>query len=418
MLPVLTSYRRSMPKTAVKSRVKIARGFKFSIDDTAEEIQRSISNHLRFTLARDPTTATKHDWWICTALAVRDRILERMIRTMAAHNDANVKRVYYLSLEYLIGRLLINNLISAGILEQTEEALRGLGLDLQDLREEEVDMALGNGGLGRLAACFLDSLATLDLPAVGYGINYEFGLFRQEFVNGHQVEHPDEWGRYGTPWQVCRPEYTQQVRLYGHVETQFDARGNSREVWVNGKTVLGVPYDVPIAGYQTNTVNFLRLWAARASEEFDFSTFNAGGYVEAVREKTTSESVSKVLYPNDKTENGKELRLVQQYFFVSCSLHDIIRRWRKHNEDWDAFPEKDAVQLNDTHPAVAVAELMRILLDEENLDVGTRVGDRAAHLGLHQPHAHARGARALERGAVRAACCRGTCRSSTRSTRG
>ncbi len=355
-----------MSKTATKTSVPATPAFNFSVGNTAPEIQRSISNHLRYTLARDPTTATRRDWWTCTALAVRDRILERMIRTQAAHNDHNVKRVYYLSLEYLMGRLLTNNLINAGIYEQTAEALKNLGLDLAELREEEVDMALGNGGLGRLAACFLDSLATLDLPAVGYGINYEFGLFRQEFVNGHQVEHPDEWARFGTPWEVVRPEYTQEVRLYGHVETRCDALGNSRPVWVAGKTLLGVPYDVPIAGYGTNTVNFLRLWSARASEEFDFNTFNDGGYVDAVREKMISESVSKVLYPNDKSENGKELRLVQQYFFVTCSLRDIIRRWRKGNGDWSNFPARVAVQLNDTHPAVAVAELMRILLDEEN----------------------------------------------------
>jgi starch phosphorylase len=360
-----------MPKTAAKKSVKspaeAGRGMNFSVYNTPEEIQRSISNHLRYTLARDPATATKRDWWICTALAVRDRILEKMIRTQAAHHETNAKRCYYLSLEYLMGRLFHNNLISAGILEQTEQAVKNLGFELDELREEEVDMALGNGGLGRLAACFLDSLATLDLPAVGYGINYEFGLFRQEFVNGHQVEHPDEWARYGTPWEIVRPEYTQTVKIYGHVERQFDQFGNSRDVWCNGKTVLGVPYDIPIAGYGTNTVNFLRLWAARASEEFDFNTFNQGGYVEAVREKTVTESVSKVLYPNDKTENGKELRLVQQYFFVSCSLRDIIRRWRKLNSDWTKFSDKVAVQLNDTHPAVAVSELMRILIDEENL---------------------------------------------------
>ncbi|HEX9781395.1 MAG TPA: glycogen/starch/alpha-glucan phosphorylase [Opitutaceae bacterium] len=339
----------------------------FNVGGSVDDVQRSISNHLKFTLARDLSTATLRDWWTCTALAVRDRILERMIRTQGAHNQKNVKRVYYLSLEYLMGRLLINNLISAGILEQTEEALKNLGLDLAELREEEVDMALGNGGLGRLAACFLDSLATLDLPAVGYGINYEFGLFRQEFVNGHQVEHPDEWARYGTPWEVVRPEYTQTVKLYGRVEMKFDEYGNGRQEWVDAKTVLGVPHDVPIAGYGTNTVNFLRLWGARASEEFDFNIFNAGGYIEAVREKTVSESVSKVLYPNDKTENGKELRLVQQYFFVSCSLRDIIRRWRKGNGDWNTFSDRVAMQLNDTHPAVAVVELMRILIDEEGI---------------------------------------------------
>jgi glycogen phosphorylase len=357
-----------MAKTAARKTARSTTGFNFATGYTVEEIQRSIANHLKFTLARDQTTATKRDWWIATALAVRDRILEKMIRTMAAHHEGNVRRVYYLSLEYLIGRLMLNNIINLGIHEETEQALRNLGLELDELREEEVDMALGNGGLGRLAACFLDSLATMDLPAVGYGINYEFGLFRQEFVNGHQIEHPDEWARFGTPWQVVRPEYTQKVQVYGRVETRFDELGNARPEWLDTKTVLGVPYDVPIAGYRTNTVNFLRLWAARASEEFDFGTFNEGGYVEAVREKAVSESVSKVLYPNDKTENGKELRLVQQYFFVTCSLQDIIRRWRRCNSDWETFPEKVTVQLNDTHPAIAVVELMRILIDEEHLE--------------------------------------------------
>jgi starch phosphorylase len=356
-----------MPKNAARNKTRSPAVSKTAAGATVDEIQRSITNHLQLTLARDQTTATKRDWWIATALAVRDRILEKMIRTMAAHHDGNVRRVYYFSLEYLMGRLMLNNIINLGILPETEQALRNLGLELDSLREEEVDMALGNGGLGRLAACFLDSLATMDLPAVGYGINYEFGLFRQEFVDGYQVEHPDEWARFGTPWQIVRPEYTQKVRIYGRVETRFDAFGNARPEWAGAKTVLGVPYDVPIAGYRTNTVNFLRLWAARASEEFDFGTFNQGGYVEAVRDKAVSESVSKVLYPNDKTENGKELRLVQQYFFVACSLQDIIRRWRRGNGHWAGFPEKVAVQLNDTHPAIAVPELMRILLDEERL---------------------------------------------------
>jgi len=216
-------------------------------------------------------------------------------------------------------------------------------------------------------SCFLDSMAILDLPAIGYGIHYEFGLFRQEFVNGHQVEHPDNWTVFGTPWEIVRPEYTVNVQVYGRVENKFDSLGNSRPRWVDTQSVLGVPYDIPICGYKTNTVNFLRLWASRASEEFDLDIFNEGGYVEAVREKAVGETVSKVLYPNDQTENGKELRLVQQYFFVSCSLRDIIRRYRNSNSGWDGFPAKVAIQLNDTHPAVAVAELMRVLLDEEML---------------------------------------------------
>ena len=330
-------------------------------------LKTSILNHLKFTQARDEKTASKRDWWICTSLAVRDRLLERMIRTQGVHNDGNVRRMYYLSLEYLMGRLLQNNLYAAGIYGATQSALRELGVDPDKVLDEEHDMGLGNGGLGRLAACFLDSLATLDLPAIGYGIHYEFGLFRQEFVNGHQVEHPDNWMVRGAPWEIERPEYTKAVRLYGHVETRFDNLGRPHQNWVNTRTVLGVPHDIPIAGYGTDTVNFLRLWASRASHDFDLAAFNKGGYVEAVRDKAIGETVSKVLYPNDKTEDGKELRLVQQYFFVACSLHDIIRRYRKKDTGWDNFSAKVAIQLNDTHPAIAILELMRILLDDEGM---------------------------------------------------
>jgi len=332
-----------------------------------EALKRSILDHLKYTQARDQGTASNRDWWISTCLAVRDRLLERMIRTQGVHNNGNVRRMYYLSLEYLMGRLLENNLHAADIYMETREALRSIGKDPDVVLDEEHDMGLGNGGLGRLAACFLDSLATLDLPAIGYGIHYEFGLFRQEFVNGHQIEHPDAWMGRGAPWEIERPEYTETVQLYGHVETRFDNLGRPYQRWVNTKPMLGVPHDIPIAGYGTNTVNFLRLWESRASQDFDLAAFNKGGYVEAVRDKAIGETVSKVLYPNDKTESGKELRLVQQYFFVACSLRDIIRRYRKSNQGWDGFPAKVAIQLNDTHPAIAVLELMRILIDEEGM---------------------------------------------------
>ena len=334
----------------------------------SEVIKQAILHHLKHTLARDSGTATVRDWWISTAMAVRDCILERFIATQGVHNEGNVRRVYYLSLEYLMGRLLESNLHNTGLYDDTVVAVRELGLDFASLRDAEEDMGLGNGGLGRLAACFLDSLATHDFPAIGYGIHYEYGLFKQEFVNGHQVEHPDNWIIFGDPWEIVRPEYTQRVQLYGQVEHVFDDRGNSRPRWVDTKTVLGVPYDIPVAGFGTKTVNFLRLWGSKATEEFDLATFNQGGYVEAVREKAVGESVSKVLYPNDKTENGKELRLVQQYFFVACSLRDIIRRHRKQaGNSWDNFPEKVAIQLNDTHPAIAIVDLLRILIDEEDL---------------------------------------------------
>jgi glycogen phosphorylase len=368
-MPVSTKSKKSAAlanAAATSSETAIGHG----ATDSAK-FKQAILRHLTYTLARDLHTAQPRDWWIATAMAAREHILARLIATQGVHNKQNVRRLYYFSLEYLMGRLMENNLYNTGLYEEAATALGELGLDLNTIREQEVDMGLGNGGLGRLAACFLDSLATLDYPAIGYGIHYEFGLFRQEFVHGHQVEHPDSWMIFGTPWEVLRPEYTVEIQLYGQVENVFDDRGNYRPRWVNTKTILGVPYDIPIAGYGTKTVNLLRLWASRSTEEFDLAAFNSGGYVDAVREKAVGETISKVLYPNDKTENGKELRLVQQYFFVACSLRDILRRHFR-NEDkgntWDNFADKVAVQLNDTHPAVAVPELMRILLDEELMD--------------------------------------------------
>ena len=332
------------------------------------DLRPLIERHLISTLARHPASATPRDWWVATALAVRDTIHERMIATQRRHNEKNVRRLYYFSLEYLMGRLFGNNLLATGLLDAARVALEALGQDFEQIREAEADMGLGNGGLGRLAACFLDSLATLDYPALGYGIYYEFGLFKQAFQQGHQVERPDNWIIFGSPWEVVRPEYAQEVRLFGRVENVFDDRGNVRPRWVDTKTILGVPHDIPIAGYGTTTVNLLRLWASKSTEDFDLEAFNRGGYVEAVREKAIGETVSKVLYPNDKTENGKELRLMQQYFFVACSLRDIIRRhFRQSANSWDNFSDKVAVQLNDTHPAIAIVELLRILLDEENM---------------------------------------------------
>ncbi len=336
-------------------------------EPTAQSMKESILYHLKFSMAHDTESATKRDWWIATAKAVQERIIERMIATQAVHHHEEVRRVYYLSLEFLMGRLFSNSLYSIGLFDQTAEALKELGLDLSELRGEEYDMGLGNGGLGRLAACFLDSLATLDYPAIGYGIHYEFGLFRQEFNKGHQIELPDDWMRFGTPWEIVRPEFTQTVELYGHVENVFDDTGSYVPRWVNTKKILGVPYDIPIPGYGTQTVNFLRLWESRPSEKINLEAFNRGGYSEALAEKTQSETVSKVLYPNDKTEAGKELRLLQQYFFVSCSLRDIIRRFHKVPRPWTEFSDKVAIQLNDTHPALAVVELMRILQDEERV---------------------------------------------------
>jgi len=337
-------------------------------DGSTGTFKEAVLAHLKYTLARDTGTATKRDWWIAVCEAVEDVVLCNYAKTMKRHNDNDTRRVYYLSLEYLMGRLLQNNIVNAGIMKEVKAAVISLGLDWEDLVNEELDMGLGNGGLGRLAACFLDSLATLDIPAIGYGIHYQFGLFKQEFVNGHQVERPDNWRQFGNPWEVIRPEYAQSVRIYGRVEHGYNDSGDYTPKWVGGRVVEGVPYDVPICGYGGNTVNFLRLWEAKSSNELDLSAFNEGGYVEAVRQKALDETISKVLYPNDKTEIGKELRLVQQYFFVCCSLKDIIRRFRNRNSDWSLFPEKVAIQLNDTHPALAVPELMRILLDEYEME--------------------------------------------------
>jgi len=341
--------------------------FHSTLDSSVEGLKSLILQQLRFGLARDPQTASKRDWWLATSKAVHCFLVERLMATQTKHREANVKRLYYFSLEFLMGRLYVNSFHSAGVVENMRTAIRELGLDIDELREEEYDMGLGNGGLGRLAACFLDSLATLDLPAIGYGIHYQYGLFKQEFRNGYQVELPDDWMKFGTPWEIVRPEHTTEIALYGQVENIFDDVGNYVSKWTGTKKLIGIPYDIPVPGYGTNTVNFLRLWSSKAAEDFNFEAFNRGGYDEAVRYKNISETVSKVLYPNDKTESGKELRLIQQYFFVACSLKDIIRRFRKNNSDWETFPEKVAIQLNDTHPAITVVELQRLLHDEYGL---------------------------------------------------
>jgi starch phosphorylase len=331
------------------------------------EFEKEIIDQLKFSLARDSVTASRREWWIATSMAIQKIIIARMMKTLAVHTEGNVRRVYYLSMEFLMGRLFVNNMIAAGVLDEVTEALRNLGHPLEETRDEEYDMALGNGGLGRLAACFLDSLATMDLPAVGYGIHYEYGLFKQEFRNGYQVELPDAWVQYGSPWEIIRPQHQQEIPVYGHVEMIDDGKGHQQPVWIGFRKLIGVPYDIPIPGFGTETVNFLRLWESRAPEEFNFEAFNRGGYEEAVRQKNMAETISKVLYPNDQTEAGKELRLLQQYFFVACSLRDIIRRFEKDNTDWETFPEKVAIQLNDTHPAIGIPELQRLLHDEYGL---------------------------------------------------
>jgi len=356
------------PKKSARTKAATAKAgakaFRFEVDNSKDSMKTSILNHLRYTLARHPESATNDEWWTATCAAVRDRLLDRFMKTQAVHNKKKVRRAYYLSLEYLMGRLLINNLHNAGLFEQTRDALTELGQDFTQIADEEADMGLGNGGLGRLAACFLDSLATLDLPAIGYGIHYEYGLFRQEFKDGHQIEHPDVWMEKGCPWEVMRPKFAQKVQLFGRVEHQMDSKGIFKPKWVDFKTIEGVPYDIGIVGYGGETVNFLRLWDSKSTHEFDLDIFNDGGYVEAVREKAMGETISKVLYPNDSTENGKELRLIQQYFFVTCSLKDIIRRFHANHSEWSEFADYNALQLNDTHPAIAIPELMRLLIDD------------------------------------------------------
>ena len=345
--------------------------FRTHADKTEEtlvaEVKNAIQRQLRLILARDLGSATKAELWKATSLAVREMMVDRFIETQKEHSKQDTRRVYYLSLEYLMGRLLNVNLTNLKLKEPVEKALSELGFQLGFLCEEEHDMGLGNGGLGRLAACFLDSMATMDLPAIGYGIHYQFGLFKQEFKNGRQIEKPDDWLKNGNPWEIARPQYAQKVQLYGSVEHSYDDLGNYSPQWTGTKEVEGIPYDLPIVGYGAKTVNFLRLWESKASEQLDFQIFNQGGYVEAVREKAMGETISKVLYPNDETESGKELRLVQQYFFVSCSLQDIIRRFRKKERTWEDFPRQAVIQLNDTHPAVAILEVMRIFLDIEHL---------------------------------------------------
>jgi starch phosphorylase len=337
-----------------------------------EGIRHAFLNHLHLSIGKDDRHATPHDRFMALALVTRDRMMTRWSRTQAAYQALDSKRVYYLSAEFLLGRALRNNLYNLGLLEIADQVMREVGYHLGDLLEQEHDAGLGNGGLGRLAACYLDSMATLGLPGYGYGIRYEFGIFDQVIRNGAQIERPEEWLRMGNPWELARPEYMQHVHFYGRTENYQDSQGEGRVRWVDTAGVLGVPYDVPIAGYSGGTVNTLRLWSARASEEFDLAVFNAGDYERAVFDKNASESISKVLYPNDLLIVGKELRLKQQYFFVACSIADMLRRHLspQHQQGRDAvqdrlraLPDKVAIQLNDTHPTIAIPELLRLLID-------------------------------------------------------
>lgn len=333
---------------------------------TQEGLKSSFLENREYTLAKDEYTATAYDNFMALAISVRDRLVERWMITQQRYHKKNVKRVYYLSMEFLIGRLLNTNILNLSLWEQAKGATKGFGFNIEELEEEERDAGLGNGGLGRLAACFLDSMATLKIPAHGYGIRYEYGIFHQRLINGYQFESPDEWLKLGNPWEIARPEYTVTVRFYGSTYMFHDKHGRLHVKWHNTQDVLAMPYDIPVPGYNNDTVNTLRLWAARSTEEFDFGYFNYGDYEKAVYNKVSSENISKVLYPNDVSNQGKELRLKQEYFFVAASVADIIRRFKSGNEDLTNIAKKVVIQLNDTHPALAVVEFLRILLDEEN----------------------------------------------------
>ncbi len=332
-----------------------------------EALQRSFASHLEYSQARTRYTATSVDCFKAAAFAVRDRIMERWNDTQQAYRSSKAKRVCYLSLEFLMGRALGSNLLNLGLKGPLGEALAEFGYDLEELQQQEADAGLGNGGLGRLAACFLDSLATQQLPAVGYGIRYEWGIFEQRIEGGAQVERPDPWLRHGFPWEIVRPEYEYPVGFGGTVSSQRDEQGELRFVWTPAESVRALAHDVPVVGYRNETVNTLRLWGAKADRQFDLQHFNWGDYVAAVQQRIRSQSISSVLYPKDDIPPGRELRLRQEYFFVAATLHDILRRHADQGCTLDELPARVAVQLNDTHPALAVPELMRLLMDREGL---------------------------------------------------
>ncbi len=338
---------------------------KDSADSSA--FRTRILYHLKYSIGKRLQQASGDDLFRAVSLAVKELIIDGMFETSEKYDKNDPKRAYILSLEYLTGRALTNNLINLGAYGMCADALKSLGVDLTDLAETEGDPALGNGGLGRLVACFLDSIATLRLPGFGYGINYDYGIFRQTIVDGYQVEQPDHWLGEESPWLIERGDEICVVPIYGRVKIEKDVNGNYRPSWKDWKFLYGVPYDMPVVGYGTGTVNYLRLYSARSSNEFDMKIFNSGDYMKAVEQKMTSETISKVLYPSDTVEQGKELRVIQEYFLVACAVRDIVRRFSAGHSGFGSFPAKVAIQLNDTHPALAIAELMRILVDENDM---------------------------------------------------
>ena len=333
-----------------------------------EKLKKSYKHHLRCSLGKRPDKASTHDRYQALALAIRDLMVDKWIDTQAAYEDINPKTVYYLSLEYLIGRTLGNSMINLEVFDVAKEAMAELGMELDDIREEEMDAGLGNGGLGRLAACFLDSMATLDLPAFGYGIRYEYGIFKQIIDKGCQVEEPDNWLRKGNPWEIMRLERARVIHFYGNTKPQRNSQKSYQKEWVNTEDVIAMPYDTPIPGYKTDNVNTLRLWSARSRHDFNLHKFNQGDYLNANLSALQTENITKVLYPNDNNYEGKELRLKQQYLLVAATLQDIIERFKVRGGAIDKLYEKVTIQLNDTHPSLAVPELMRILVDIEDLD--------------------------------------------------
>ena len=338
------------------------------LGEDEDSVKRSLVNRLVYGVGKDNYTATSRDWLHSLAYVVRDRLMDRWMETMRSYYHADTKRVYYLSLEFLMGRTLTNSLLNVGFYDACHKAAQEMGLDLEEIAETEFDAALGNGGLGRLAACFLDSMATLQLPGYGYGIRYEYGMFHQKIENGVQVEHPDNWLRYGNPWEFPRAEVLYPVKFHGRVVSYKNETGRVYHEWVDSDDVMAMAYDTPIPGYDTHTVNNMRLWSAKASRDFDLSYFNEGNYIKAVEDKNESENLSKVLYPDDTTAMGRELRLKQQYFFVCASLQDILYRFAKSGLPMEELPSKVAVQLNDTHPSIAIAELMRVLVDKHHME--------------------------------------------------
>uniref|UniRef100_A0A669CG83 Alpha-1,4 glucan phosphorylase n=1 Tax=Oreochromis niloticus TaxID=8128 RepID=A0A669CG83_ORENI len=339
--------------------------------ENVSDLKQNFNRHLHFTLVKDRNVATRRDYYFALAHTVRDHLIGRWIRTQQYYYEKDPKRVYYLSLEFYMGRTLQNTMVNLGLENACDEAMYQLGLEMEELEDMEEDAGLGNGGLGRLAACFLDSMASLGLAAYGYGIRYEFGIFNQKIVNGWQVEEADDWLRYGNPWEKARPEYMRPVHFYGRTEHHPDG-----VKWVDTQVVLALPYDTPVPGYRNNIVNTMRLWSAKAPCDFNLKDFNVGGYIQAVLDRNLAENISRVLYPNDNFFEGKELRLKQEYFVVSATLQDIIRRFKVSKfgsreiarTDFSKLPDKVAIQLNDTHPAMAIPELMRVLVDEEKLN--------------------------------------------------